>query len=78
MDFANISELESEIDAIAKWDVIKGRPWINWNMRFLKQAPLSHAALAFQVLLPATYCITVISQESELKYCCEYYRELAR
>ena len=52
LDFENISELEAEIDSISKWDVIKGRPWINWNMRFLQHAPLNHAALALQMLLP--------------------------
>lgn len=52
LGFGNISDLETEIDAISKWDVIDGRPWINWNMKFLKHVPLSHAALAFQMLLP--------------------------
>lgn len=55
---SNLAELTQEVAKIAEWDAIEGRPWINWNMRFLQNLHLNHAALAFQLLLPGTISVS--------------------
>jgi hypothetical protein len=50
----NVTETTEMIESMAKWDSSEERPWINWNLRFLTDLPLSNAAAAFQMLLPGT------------------------
>jgi hypothetical protein len=51
---SNINETTNLIENMAKWDSSEERPWINWNLRFVRDLPLSNAAAAFQMLLPGT------------------------
>ena len=60
----NFSDL---IEEIAAWDVIETRPWINWNMHFIKTMPLTKAALAFQMFLPGTISVTELKPVSQDK-----------
>ena len=50
----NITETANAIENMAKWDSAEERPWINWNLRFVRDLPLTNAAAAFQMLLPGT------------------------
>ncbi len=50
----NVSALSQSIADISAWDATEGRPWINWN---LQSPPSTHAALAFQLLLPGTITV---------------------
>ena len=58
LDYSSITypttETAEAIETMAKWDSSEERPWINWNLRFVKNLPLSNAAAAFQMLLPGT------------------------
>jgi hypothetical protein len=50
----NSLETTEMIESMAKWDSADERPWINWNLRFVRDLPLTNAAAAFQMLLPGT------------------------
>ena len=49
----NITHLEADMERITRWDTIKSRPWINWNLD-TSTYPLNNAAVALQMLLPGT------------------------
>lgn len=52
LDLSALDNLNKTTDLVAdmaKWDSIKDRPWINWNLNFINNLPLSNAAAAFQV-----------------------------
>lgn len=53
-DHENMTETSERLADLAKWDAVKGRPWINWNLKWVNSLPLTKAALALQMLLPGT------------------------
>ena len=49
----NFTDVYESFAAMAAWDSIEERPWINWNLK-TEKIPLTNAALALQMLLPGT------------------------
>ncbi len=52
LDLSALDHLNKTTGLVAdmvKWDAIQDRPWINWNLNFINNLPLSNAATAFQV-----------------------------